>query len=110
MGASVDDMATALARDAQSAQPSALMELYERLRAVDFSRAIVQQAPQSLRVITSPACGWNDLGTPRRVGDTLRRLGDHAPGLRSEPASVRQMPMPGLINLAAQHACLALAG
>src|SRR6266478_2382246 len=110
MGASVDDMATALARDAQSAQPSALMELYERLRAVDFSRAIVQQAPQSLRVITSPACGWNDLGTPRRVGDTLRRLGDNAPRPRTESRALRHMLMPGLINLAAQHARMALAG
>ncbi len=110
MGASVDHMATALARDAQSAQPSALMELYERLRAVDFSRAIVQQAPQSLRVTTSPACGWNDLGTPRRVGDTLRRLGDNAPRLRTESRALRHMLMPGLINLAAQHARMALAG
>jgi len=110
MGASVDDMATALARDAQSAQPSALMELYERLRAVDFSRAIVQQAPQSLRVITTPVCGWNDLGTPRRVGDTLRRLGDNAPRPRTESRALRHMLMPGLINLAAQHARMALAG
>jgi len=110
MGASVDDMATALARDAQSAQSSALTELYERLPAVDFSRAIVQRAPQLLRVVAAPVCGWNDLGTPRRVADTLRRLGDHAAGLRTEPGRVRQMPMPGLINLAAQHACLALAG
>ena len=110
MGASVDDMATALARDAQSAQPSALTELYERLPAVDFSRAIVQRAPQILRVVAAPVCGWNDLGTPRRVANTLQRLGDHAPGLRTEPGRVRQMPMPGLINLAAQHARLALAG
>jgi len=110
MGASVDDMATALARDAQSAHPSALTELYERLPAVDFTRAIVQRAPQSLRVGAAHDCGWNDLGTRRRVADTLQRLGDHAPGLRTEPGRVRQMPMPGLINLAAQHARLALAG
>ena len=110
MGASVDDMATALARDAQSAQSSALTELYERLPAVDFSRAIVQRAPQLLRVVAAPVCGWNDLGTPRRVADTLRRLGNHAPGSSTEPGRVRQMPMPGLINLAAQHARLAFAG
>jgi mannose-1-phosphate guanylyltransferase len=110
MGASVDDMATALARDAQSARASALVELYERLPVVDFSRAVVQQAPQTLRVITAPACGWTDLGTPRRVVDALRRLGDNAPRLRTEPSTVRHMPIPGLINLAAQHARVALAG
>jgi mannose-1-phosphate guanylyltransferase len=110
MGTSVDDMATALARDAQSARSSALMELYERLPVVDFSRAVVQQAPQTLRVITAPACGWTDLGTPRRVADTLRRLGDNAPRLRTEPSTIRHMPIPGLINLAAQHARVALAG
>lgn len=110
MGASVDDMATALARDAQSARASALVDLYERLPVVDFSRAVVQQAPQTLRVITAPACGWTDLGTPRRVADTLRRLGDNAPRLRTEPSPVRHMPIPGLINLAAQHARVALAG
>lgn len=110
LGANVDDMATALARDAQSGQPTALTELYERLPAVDFSRAVVQHAPQTLRVITAPACGWNDLGTPRRVADTLRRLGGNASRLSNEPGSVYHMPVPGLINLAAQHARIALAG
>jgi mannose-1-phosphate guanylyltransferase len=110
MGASVDDMATALARDAQSARASALVDLYERLPVVDFSRAVVQQAPQTLRVITAPACGWTDLGTPRRVADTLRRLGDNAPRAWTEPSTVRHMPIPGVINLAAQHARVALAG
>ena len=110
MGASVDDMATALARDAQSARASALVDLYERLPLIDFSRAVVQQAPQTLRVITAPACGWTDLGTPRRVADTLRRLGANTPRQRSAPSTVRHMPIPGLINLAAQHARVALAG
>jgi len=110
MGASVDDMATALARDAQSARTSALLDLYERLPVVDFSRAVVQQAPQTLRVITAPACGWTDLGTPRRVADTLTRLGDNAPRRGTEPGTVRHMPIPGLVNLAAQHARVALAG
>jgi mannose-1-phosphate guanylyltransferase len=110
MGTSVDDMSTALARDAQSARSSALTELYERLPVVDFSRAVVQQAPQTLRVIIAPACGWTDLGTPRRVADTLRRLGDNAPRLRTEPSTIRHMPIPGLINLAAQHASVALTG
>jgi mannose-1-phosphate guanylyltransferase len=103
-------MAIALARDAQANQPSALTELYERLPVVDFSRAVVQQAPQTLRVITAPACGWTDLGTPRRVADTLTRLGDNAARRSTEPGTVRHMPLPGLVNLAAQHARVALAG
>lgn len=110
LGPSVDDMATALARDAQSGQTTALTELYQRLPAVDFSRAVVEQVPQNLRVITAPACGWNDLGTPRRVADTLRRLSDNASRLRTESGSVHYMQAPGLVNLATQHARTALAG
>ena len=110
LGVSVEDMAIALARDAQSNQPSALTELYERLPVVDFSRAVVQQAPQTLRVITAPACGWTDLGTPGRVADTLTRLGDHAPRRWTDPGTVRHMAIPGLVNLAAQHARVARAG
>jgi mannose-1-phosphate guanylyltransferase len=110
LGAYVDDMATALARDAQAAQPSALAELYEQLPTVDFSRDVVQEAPHVLRVIRAPACGWNDLGTPRRVAETLRRLGDHAARKGADSSSVRHLSVAGLINLAAQHARMALAG
>ena len=109
MGTSVDDMATALARDAQSGRASALVELYQRLPVVDFSRAIVQQAPKDLRVITAPACGWTDLGTPRRVSETLRRLGDSAFRPCTELGSVRHTATPAFINLATQHARGALA-
>ena len=109
MAVEVEEMATALARDGQAVQPSALVELYERLPTVDFSRDVVQQAPQVLRVMAAPACGWNDLGTPRRVAETLRRLGNAAhDGIDS--GSVRQLPRVGLISLAAQHARLAIAG
>jgi mannose-1-phosphate guanylyltransferase len=48
-----------------------LAELYERLPAVDFSRDIVQQMPERLRVMAVPKCGWSDLGTPRRVAQVL---------------------------------------
>jgi len=109
MAVEVEEMATALARDGQAVQPSALVELYERLPTVDFSRDVVQQAPQVLRVMAAPACGWNDLGTPRRVAETLRRLG-HAAHDGIDSGSVRQLPRLGLISLAAQHARLAIAG
>jgi mannose-1-phosphate guanylyltransferase len=110
LGAAVEDMATALARDAQSAGGRALSELYEQLPPADFSRDIAQCATQLLRVIRAPACGWSDLGTPRRVAEILRRL--TAPRNRGAAATsdVHFLANPGLINLAAQQARVALAG
>jgi mannose-1-phosphate guanylyltransferase len=107
IASSVEDIETALAREDRS---YALAQAYERLDSVDFSRAIMQGAEKSLRVIAAPQCGWTDLGTPKRVADTLRRLDRHS----SKPefpqtvyrSSVRAT---GFINLAAQHARLGLA-
>ena len=107
LGASVEDMATALARDAQGAGGRALSELYEQLPAADFSRDVAQRAPHLLRVIRAPACGWSDLGTPRRVAEILRRFA--APRL-ARHATFTSWPNAGLVNLAAQHARMALAG
>jgi mannose-1-phosphate guanylyltransferase len=110
MGAAVDEMATALARQRHQPEFEALAELYDRLPTVDFSRAVVQQFPSKLRVITAPSCGWTDLGTPRRVADTLRRLAEQIPTHVPSEAGVQRLSPPGLINLAAQHARLALLG
>jgi len=110
MGTAVEQMATALAREVQEAGCRALAELYEHLPSVDFSRAVVQQFPSKLRVITAPACGWTDLGTPRRVAETVRRLIEQAPTPTPARCRVRPWSSHGLINLAAQHARLALAG
>lgn len=52
-----------------------LADLYEGLPELDFSRDILQRSPELLRVMTVPPCGWSDLGTPRRVADTIRRVG-----------------------------------
>lgn len=106
IASSVEDIATALARDDRS---HALAQAYERLDSIDFSRAIVQGAEKSLRVIAAPQCGWTDLGTPKRVADTLRRLDR----LTSEPTPTRtvyrsSVRAPAFINLAAQHARLGL--
>jgi mannose-1-phosphate guanylyltransferase len=103
---SVEEMATALARDDRT---HALAELYERLEAVDFSRAIMQGAERSLRVIAAPQCGWTDLGTPKRVADTLRRLGHSSsrPHLAEAP-HVSSVRASAFIDLAAQHARLGL--
>jgi mannose-1-phosphate guanylyltransferase len=98
MADSVELMATALAREDFV---RALRELYVTLPSVDFSRAVIQGSEQSLSVVAAPLCGWSDLGTPKRVGETLRRL----PHLQ-RPSSFAQSP--GFINLAAQHARLGL--
>jgi mannose-1-phosphate guanylyltransferase len=54
-----------------------LVQLYERLPVLDFSRDILQRSPQFLRVLTVPQCGWSDLGTPRRVIETANRVVAH---------------------------------
>jgi mannose-1-phosphate guanylyltransferase len=51
-----------------------LAQLYEELPPLDFSRDILQRSPDLLRVLTVPACGWSDLGTPRRVVETVNRF------------------------------------
>lgn len=79
----------------------AVVDLYERLPSIDFSRDLLEggqlDAEESvLRVEQVPACGWSDLGTPHRVAETLRRL---LPANQSRHA--RATPF---IDLAARHA------
>lgn len=89
-----------------SAGWAALTELYEHLPDLDFSRHILESHAADLRVLPVPPCGWSDLGTPKRVGETLRRLQPtrHAHHPHAETTS------DVLINLAARHAHLELAG
>ena len=47
--------------------PEHLSAFYERLPAVDFSRDVLEQLPQSLCVAPMEPCGWTDLGTPERL-------------------------------------------
>jgi mannose-1-phosphate guanylyltransferase len=99
----VDQLATAVARDARiGVYRSAVASAYEDLVSIDFSRAIMQGGEASLCVLPVPACGWSDLGTPSRVAETLRRV-------RFETRPPRRIVAPGVVNLAAQHARLALA-
>jgi len=74
-----------------------LAAVYERLPTVDFSRDIVERYPDDLRVVSVSACGWSDLGTPRRVADVLRKERPAAP---SAPATAYSS---GFLDLAAQH-------
>jgi mannose-1-phosphate guanylyltransferase len=57
-----------------SQRQSRLAALYARSPSLDFSRHILQRSVASLRVLRVPACGWSDLGTPRRVGETVRKI------------------------------------
>lgn len=75
-----------------------LAGLYEDLPELDFSRDVLQRSPSLLRVLTAPACGWSDLGTLRRVGETVSRY-------RPTP-SVAPSMAPGraaFVDLAARH-------
>ena len=49
-----------------------------------------------------PACGWSDLGTPKRVAEALRRL-------ESDERSFSSLNPTAYLNLAAQHARLQMA-
>jgi mannose-1-phosphate guanylyltransferase len=99
----VDAMIAALAQDArESPEGTALADLYEILNSVDFSRSILQGAEARLKVVRAPACGWTDLGTPRRVGETLQRR----PMVVHGESHRRRVRVPGFINLAVQHARL----
>lgn len=87
-----------LATGSPTAAWPAIVDLYERLPTLDFSRDLLEGREEKLCVICAPACGWSDLGTPHRVGETLRRLG---------PVKVvRETSRAPYINLAAQHARL----
>ena len=79
---------------------SAIVDMYERFPSLDFSRDVLEHCTGALRVVKAPLCGWNDLGTPTRVGETLRRLAP-VPQERPEKVSLAHL------NLAAQHALMA---
>ena len=99
----VTEMQLILSRGFSAGSPTgpwpAIVDLYERLPELDFSRDLLQGQEHKLCVLPAPTCGWSDLGTPRRVGETLRRM--HA----SEHSRRRIEPThTPYINLAAQHA------
>jgi len=59
--------------DADVGDYQALSEVYDALPAVDFSNDIATGQERCLSVLSVPRCGWNDLGTPRRLAQTLVR-------------------------------------
>jgi mannose-1-phosphate guanylyltransferase len=70
-----------------------LAQLYQQLPALDFSRDILQRSPQLLRVLTVPQCGWTDLGTPKRVVETVNRF-------RFGSGAAAHARVPSLLDLA----------
>jgi mannose-1-phosphate guanylyltransferase len=103
LSAIVEEMMNALARDWRGdGRMSAVRELYARLPVVDFSRAVMQGAEPALRVRSAPACGWTDLGTPRRVGRILQRF-QLASAIRPPESA---LPVMASVDLAAQYARL----
>jgi hypothetical protein len=54
-----------------------------------------------LRVLQVPCCGWSDLGTPKRLAETLQAL----PQSGDSPDDALN-PLAGFLNLAMQHARL----
>ena len=81
---------TSMNADARDAR---LAQFYEQLPTLDFSRDILQRSPELLRVMTVPACGWSDLGTPRRVVETVNRF-------RSESHAAARAPAATFFDLA----------
>ncbi|MDB6083076.1 MAG: mannose-phosphate guanylyltransferase [Gammaproteobacteria bacterium] len=53
---------------------AALAEIYRQLPMLDFSRDLLEPHATRLQVLGIPPCGWNDLGTPKRVVETLHQL------------------------------------
>lgn len=84
----------ALQNKAAGAGWPAIVDMYTRLPDLDFSRDLLEGQEAALCVMRVPPCGWSDLGTPHRVGETLRRL----------PGNSAQAAWSGYINLATQHA------
>lgn len=78
----------------------AIVDMYTRLPELDFSRDLLEGRAGALHVLPVPSCGWSDLGTPHRVGETLRRLRGERRSAQREALS-RHID---LVNLAARHA------
>jgi mannose-1-phosphate guanylyltransferase len=75
--------------------------VYRDLPNIDFSSQILQGSETKLRLIKANRCGWTDLGTPKRLCETLRKM-PHVGQTPQETTNSVFAPM----NLSAQHARL----
>jgi mannose-1-phosphate guanylyltransferase len=85
--------------------PDTVADLYQRLPDLDFSRQILQNSESILRVLRVDSCGWSDLGTPKRVAETLLQL-RRLDNVADHPLDRRS----GFLSLAAQHGRLQTGG
>jgi len=53
----------------------ALRQAYELAPQANFSRAVLERLPRTLAVMRLSGVAWRDLGTPRRLMQTLNELG-----------------------------------
>jgi mannose-1-phosphate guanylyltransferase len=105
----VMEMQVGLAKGQTAGSPTgswpALLSLYDRLPELDFSRDLLEGRAADLCVLRVPPCGWSDLGTPRRVGEIVQRLGS---GQATDQDLVDRLGdrsgAAARLNLAAQHA------
>jgi mannose-1-phosphate guanylyltransferase len=74
----VMEMQVSLAQGQTAGSPTgswpALLNLYDRLPELDFSRDLLEGRAADLCVLRVPPCGWSDLGTPRRVVEIVKLL------------------------------------
>jgi mannose-1-phosphate guanylyltransferase len=98
----VANMHSAVAQDLRSS-PNALATtiIYRDLPKIDFSSQILQGAETKLLLIEANRCGWSDLGTPKRLGETLREL-PHVGQTSRDSINSAFAPL----NLSVQHARL----
>lgn len=64
--------------------PTEAKRLYRDLDSADFSRDLMQEAPDELALRVAPACGWTDLGTPDRLRQFAATHGRQATGAGPE--------------------------
>jgi mannose-1-phosphate guanylyltransferase len=81
----VREMRGAVRRDlCHSVSGIATAELYARLPTIDFSKHVMSNdRDANFRVHSVPRCGWSDLGTSKRVAETLRQLRINQRGVKT---------------------------
>jgi len=100
----VSSMREALNGKAGGEMNSARLDaLYASMHPIDFSRDILRGQETGIRVVRIPACGWTDLGTPKRVAAILNRADENS-GNDVDYAA------PAILSLAAQYERLRYCG
>lgn len=74
-----------------------MTRLFSELPEIDFSRDVVSESTNRLRVVRMAACGWSDLGTPARLERVVRRHARAIAGTPAAPPGLR-----GVVDLVAR--------